>query len=147
MLKHKQKFKHDPENNIWGDCGRTAIACMLDIEVDDVPHFGAGGPSNEEFARQQNDWLQSEHCLRMITVVYASDGLTLDALLEHIEEQNPGLMFFLIGTSRNGVCHVVICSGGRIVHDPSPEDSGIVGPHDGFYLVEVLVPAFHFRPL
>lgn len=32
MKYNKQLFRHHPEQGIFGDCHRTAIACMLDLE-------------------------------------------------------------------------------------------------------------------
>ena len=144
MLLHKQKFGHDPENGVWGDCGRTVLACMLDLEVEEVPHFGEGGPSDEEYMNRMREWLRQRD-LGIAEFVYNGKDLTIDALLQHVEEQNPGLIFSLIGTSKNEVCHVVICSGGKIIHDPAVDNSGVVGPHKGHYIVEVLVPSFHLR--
>ena len=57
---------------------------------------------------------------------------------------NPDIYFMLIGKSANGTNHVVICCNHKIVHDPSPVDSGIVGPsNNGNYFVEFLVPLLH----
>ena len=144
MLLHKQKFKHDPENGVWGDCGRTALACMLDLEVEDVPHFAENCPSDEDFMNRMREWLRQRD-LGIVEFYYNGEDVTMDALLQHMEEQNPGLIFFLVGTSKVGVSHVVICSGGKIIHDTSIGNSGIVGPHNGHYIVEVLVPSFHLR--
>ena len=30
MTPHKQLYRHDPANGIYGDCGRAVIACLLD---------------------------------------------------------------------------------------------------------------------
>src|SRR5437879_5835280 len=35
----KQRFQHDPDGGVWGDCHRTAIACALGLPRDEVPHF------------------------------------------------------------------------------------------------------------
>jgi len=40
MRFHKQLItNHNPESGIFGDCQRTAIACLLDKHPSDVPHF------------------------------------------------------------------------------------------------------------
>ena len=40
---------------------------------------------------------------------------------------------FLSGKSRTGTSHMVIVSNGEIIHDPSLDDSGIIGPADNVY--------------
>ena len=35
----KQKYKHDPDNGIFGDCYRTCLAYILGLDRDDVPHY------------------------------------------------------------------------------------------------------------
>ena len=39
MIRRRQLFRHEPHNVIYGDCHRTAIACLLDMEPWQVPHF------------------------------------------------------------------------------------------------------------
>ena len=39
MKFYKQLHKHDPDNGVWGDCHRTAIGCLLDIEPELIPNF------------------------------------------------------------------------------------------------------------
>jgi hypothetical protein len=40
MRFQKQMFYHRPELGIYGDCQRTCIASMLDMDKFDVPNFG-----------------------------------------------------------------------------------------------------------
>ena len=42
---------------------------------------------------------------------------------------NPGLYYILGGNSRHGVGHFVICANDKIVHDPSLDETGIVGEY------------------
>ncbi len=42
MKVQKQLFRHKPAEGIYGDCHRTAIACVLDMDAKDVPHFMDG---------------------------------------------------------------------------------------------------------
>ncbi len=52
-------------------------------------------------------------------------------MLETVGIHNPGLYYMLLGTSKNGTGHTVICLNSKIVHDPSIDQSGIVGPMTG----------------
>jgi hypothetical protein len=138
MIQRKQLFRHDPANGVYGDCHRTAIACLLDLEPDQVPHFGEDFSDSEAFHHREEAWLTSQDWCAVSTAYKASlaDVLHVQAAL------NPGIYYLLGGTSRTGCGHTVIGCGGEIVWDPSLDDAGIVGPFesDGLYWVTWLVP-------
>jgi len=132
----KQKYGHDPDRGIWGDCHRTAIACMLNMPRDDVPHFHENGP-DPEFNRKMAEWLAFRGFV-IATFVFRDD---LDVVMGMMAQQNPGARYMLLGTSATGVDHVVVARDDKIEHDPSLKDAGIVGPcSQGFYWVELIVP-------
>lgn len=128
MTPHKQLFRHDPGNGVWGDCGRTAIACLLDLAPADVPHFYDNGVRSDVARSSVDAWL-APRGLRLIEIPFPG-AVGLDAVLAHQKAVNPGVHYILLGKSRTGVGHVVICRDGEIVHDPSLVDAGIVGPCD-----------------
>ena len=133
MIPHKQRFRHDPDNGVWGDCWRTAIACLFDLEPGDVPHFGDGGPSGDEMGARVDAWLKEQGCHRVMLAFPAE----LDDVLRTVGYYNPNAWYLLTGRSRTGVDHVVICRNNKIEHDPSLDDAGIVGPGtDDVYWVE-----------
>lgn len=138
----KQLFRHAPEAvpAIYGDCHRTAIACLLDLDPREVPHFGAAAFDDPElFYKMEREFLRSRG-LAKYDVVYSGE-FTLEQVLEHIGALNPGVRYLLGGKSRNGTHHTVVGCGGRIEWDPALDDSGIVGPcTDGYYWVSVLTP-------
>lgn len=140
MKKQKQLFRHRPNEGIYGDCFRTAIAAALDLDAVDVPHFmdgtvgkGEAPGSHEAAARFLN-----ERGIMLINVLFPGI-IPLEDLLTTVMNSNPtspGIVFMLGGESRSGVNHVVLCCDGEIVCDPSQTDSGIVGPcDDGYYWV------------
>ena len=138
MIPLKQRFRHDPDNGVWGDCHRAAIASVLELALDDVPHFADGGVSAEAFNAAVDDFL-AQHGLRSISSPFSGD---LRDVLHTIGTLNGGdLVYLLGGTSRTGVNHTVVCVGSEIAHDPSLSDSGIVGPcDDGYYWVSYFAP-------
>lgn len=142
MKYHTQILLHDPDRGVQGDCFRTALACLLDLNPRDVPHFW-GDPSRDadEVWREVDAWLTQNHGLRRWTAAYAGD---LESLLEALKVQNPGIAFLLCGASPRGTAHQVIACDGKIIHDPHPEGGGLVGPveDDGYFWVDVLVPSF-----
>ena len=138
MTPHKQLIRHDPENGAYGDCHRTAVACLLDLHPSEVPHvYRDPTRSNEECDAEMAEFLAARG-LRMIAVAW-SGATALDDVLGTMEALNPGALFILGGTSRLGTGHSVIAGLGRVVHDPSPLDSGIVGPmEDGHWWIHFL---------
>lgn len=133
MKPQKQLFRHRPEQGVYGDCHRTAIACVLDLEAGDVPHFMDGGDAPLAHDRCEA-WL-NERGISTIEILF--DGsMPVENILSTISGMNRrGRPAFLLqGTSANGFRHFVACCDGEIVCDPSLDDSGIIGPcDDGFY--------------
>lgn len=134
MKPQKQLYRHNPEDGVFGDCHRTAIAIVLDLEAKDVPHFMDKGAAAEDAHRACEAWLNARG-ISTITTLF--DGATpLETILATIAAVNRHSRptYLLLGTSRNRVNHCVVCCDGEIVCDPSLDDSGIVGPcDDGYY--------------
>lgn len=135
----KQKFRHKPDQGIHGDCARTVIACLLDLDPDDVPHLQRECDAQEQ-ADLHDRFLRDRGFCR-ITIPFqverVADALGIGA---HYSGDMPWL---LVGRSRNDTNHVVICKGAEIVWDPALDDSGIVAPSDdGYFWIEWIV-----RPL
>ncbi len=147
MKYHTQKFRHDPDNDTYGDCFRTCLACLLDLERDDVPHFmvfSNGTPSRKAMDAAidaADKWLFKNHRLRRLCVLYPAELNTAE-VVQAAGIMNKGARFMLVGKSKNGTNHVVICKDGKIEHDPSIDQSGIVSgaDPDGYYWVEFLGP-------
>lgn len=137
MTPQKQRFRHRPEQGEYGDCHRTALACLLDLDRDSVPNFGEHYDDTRAFLDAVDAFL-SEHDLAGVDVVFNSP---LEAVLTHQSTVNPRAYYLLDGTSRTGVNHTVVGCGGEIVWDPSLDDAGIVGPcDDGYFWLTYLVP-------
>lgn len=136
MKPQKQLFRRKPEDEIYGDCYRTAIACLLEIEPASVPHFYDEGRGSKEVDSMVREWLW-ERGMDTLLLPYKAD---LQVGPSSVAALNPNIFYMLSGTSRTGCNHVVICQNREIVWDPSLDDSGIVGPcDDGYYWLEFLV--------
>lgn len=140
MIKQKQANLHKPEEGIYGDCYRTAIACLLDLDRDDVPNWAEESKMDKDiFWALQNKWL-AEQRLAMFSVGFNFESLK--AFQEYMQEYYPTLYYILDGTSKNGTNHSVIGLGGSIHWDPAIDNSGIIGPmDDGNFWVSVLTPS------
>jgi hypothetical protein len=136
----KQTLRHQPELGIYGDCHRTAIACLLDLEPQDVPHFLHDDPGAEVFNRRVQEWLEARGwCEASISFVGEAG---LQSVLDYLKATAPGVYFLLGGQSRTGCNHTVIGCNGEIVWDPSITDAGIIGPctTDGMFWITFLLP-------
>jgi hypothetical protein len=136
----KQRNRHDPANGIYGDCHRAAIASLLELPLNEVPHFCDADselPDAEPLMERERKWLASRG-LTNINVIYPGE-VSLDDLLTAIDATTPGIMFILGGTSTTGCGHSVVAGCGKILHDPSLTKTGdhsIVGPmEDGYWWV------------
>ncbi len=137
MTPVKQEFRHKPDEGIYGDCHRAVIASLLGLPLNQVPHFAEGNVSDREFNERVERFLNKWG----YTSVAFPVSNSLPDLLEWMFHLSPNAYYILGGESRNGVNHSVICHKGKIVHDPSLDVSGIVGPcSDGYYWVTVLSP-------
>lgn len=139
IIKHTQHFLHDPDNGVYGDCWRATVACLLRLPVDAVPHV-CNGPDDGKASERMRAYLDSQNCA-LIQVPFSGE-MSLEQILEYVGSVSVagGLHWCLMGTSRTGCNHVVICKGSEIVHDPSITQSGIVAPSsDGLWWVEWVV--------
>lgn len=128
MKPQRQLIEHDPELDRWGDCQRTCVAAILDMDAADVPHFceppfGEKG-SPDWWENRQNEWLE-KFGLGTFTVAYHG-SVSFDDVMGWTSRQSPTVPMILCGTSSIGENHVVVVLNGEIVCDPS--GNGMVGP-------------------
>lgn len=138
MTPLKQANRHKPDEGVWGDCHRAAIASVLNLPLDDVPHFhDRGRPPAEAYAHVE-EWLNTRG-LTAINVIYPGSVPLCDLLMtvaNSNDTRTTRLVYLLSGESRTGCDHVVVCCGREIAHDPSLTNAGIVGPcSDGYWWV------------
>ena len=139
MIKRKQIFFHNPENGRYGDCHRTCIACLLDLEPAEVPNFGEHYEDGEAFNAAVDGYLASQFLAQSM---HAFEG-TFEEIMKMQSILNKDIYYILGGQSKNGTNHSVVCLGGEIAWDPAIDDSGIIGPMtDGYFWITYLVPAF-----
>lgn len=130
MTPIKQLFRHDPPRT-WGDCHRTAIACILNMRPQDVPHFFDNCIDNSPAPEQHAHcamWLERRGIIQ-IQIMFSGESSLAD-VLSTMAGLNPGIAFILGGQSKNRVNHSVVVLNGEIFCDPSLDDAGIIGPMD-----------------
>lgn len=95
-----------------GNCVQAALASILDLELDEVPHFLETASSPEEWELAFQAWL---HERRIFIARYSSEWIF------------PCLYLASGTTKRNpNVWHMVVMQDGKLIHDPHPENTGLV---------------------
>ena len=142
MIRRKQLFSHNPAAGFYGDCHRTAIACLLDMEPQDVPHFAEKG-FEAEARGEEYDWradverFLNANGLTQIDVNWSD----LDAFFSYMDFSNPDVLYLLGGTSPRGTHHTVICRGGGFEWDPHQSNEFVAKPlGHGLYTATFLLP-------
>lgn len=104
MAEVTQTILHpDPQGRI-GNCLQAAVASLLDLHLDDVPHFA-----------EHDDWMQ-----RMVAWAKARGWTVYD------RQPNVSVaMGVAYGPSERGVTHAVVVRNGEPVWDPHPSRAGL----------------------
>lgn len=135
MIAQKQLFRHEPDKGIYGDCWRTVLACLLDMDPREIPHMHVEMESADTWPVAE--WLDRQG-LRNVALPISGE-VDLETALLVASAPNPGLRFMFVGTSRTGCNHIVIAQDGEIIHDPSQTGAGIIGPcADGYWWMEFI---------
>lgn len=135
MLKHRQLFHHDPANGVHGDCMRTAIACLLEVSPQDVPHFLHDGCDGATFIDRIDEYL-AEQGLVLVAIPFMD---TPANVMDSMMNTNPNIRYLISGQSERGIDHVVIACNGKIIWDTHHSDAGLIAPcASGYTWVEFL---------
>lgn len=103
-----------------GNCLQAAIASVLDLPLDEVPHF----VQNDEDSDGEVNWSTS------LGVWLGLRGLQVDPTAEPL----PGEAYLVTGRSARGVMHMVVYRDGDLVHDPHPSGEGLMQAQGRFVL-------------
>lgn len=140
MIPVLQEYTEDSERNRAGDCFRACIASILEQSLDVVPHFfegvrqGSGMTPAMEIRIQK--WF-SEKGLALLFIPIL--GRSPHQAMGVFGGRYPRLYYVLVGQTRKGVHHAVVCRGTEVAHDPSRPSMGLYGPQeDGFFTVCVI---------
>ena len=136
MKYYKQEVLHDPKTGNFGDCQRAAIATVLQLDMSEVPHFNEGGPDSLEFFDRISEFL-NQRGMTLFSIPF--QACPLEDLLRTMGVNNENTVYMLSGTTPRGVNHVVVCKGGKLIHDPHPSNDGLTGPcDDGYWWIEIV---------
>ena len=114
-----QEFLYCPDIGQRGDCARAVIASLLDIPISEVPHFAQiAHDTGIPFYGQINDFLEAcglEMMWHTNPIYHLKDGIDI---YHEIAGPSP---------RGNGIWHAVVGCNGKIVHDPHPDKTGLLG--------------------
>lgn len=136
---------NDIERQVYGDCHRTCIAMILDLDRDEVPHFMSDcppglppdDPRSQAAEQAERDWLLARG-LVPVYVPYTGD-LALTTLLDQLKIVARGTAVILGCTSGRGGNHSVVVYDGLVYN---PNEGIIVGPmQDGMWWVTIYAHA------
>jgi hypothetical protein len=103
-----------------GNCFSACIASIFEIELNDAPDLMPNeNIKGEEQDKILNEWLR-KYNLKYIEVRFQNDKVEKFLLCVY---------HFIIGTSpRNkDIDHCVVGLGGKMIYDPHPDKTGVVG--------------------
>lgn len=116
-----QEFVNRPEIGQHGDCQRAVIASLLELPIEDVPHF-----LQEAKGDDADFWDRLQGFCRSKGFAYLTVPARCGAAFYGDCE---GVYHEISGPSPrgNGVFHAVVGCDGQIIFDPHPSRSGLTG--------------------
>ena len=128
----EQTILHDPDKGVVGNCFAACLASLLEISLEDVPHFVETSP--DAWQKDLNQWLAARGLA--FVDVWCPNPTNFQW---YVTEQLGHVGFYILsGPSprHKDVDHAVIAKGGEIVFDPHPSKAGIA---DGYRWIGLLV--------
>jgi len=118
MLKQRQaSMFHNPGKGVYGDCVRTAIACLLDLERDEVPQFNDGvagwsAAERDEVISRVREYLAPRRTLWC----FERSSQEPREVRRWVARRNPECTYLLLGgTKHEEINHLVLCQGEEVV--------------------------------
>ncbi len=110
------------------DCLRASLASVLELPIDEVPHFLGNPDTARNWPEELHWWLQR----RGLTAYPLAPSSDLAATLAYMGQHWAGEFYLLCGRAGEDYGHVVVGCGNAIVHDPDPAvprgSHGLMGP-------------------
>lgn len=132
MIPITQTQLHDPPHTI-GNCFRASVASILEIGIDDMPHFEQTmfDGTDDSWYAEFVDWLYDQGYGLVEWYVTHPDHCDIYV------GPPPGTYVLATGPSprHETEAHCVVYRNGELAHDPHPEGGGLAGkPHAFRYI-------------
>ena len=115
-----QQMFYQDSPRVYGDCTRASLASLLDLSLNEVPHFlqMAKGQAYEYY-----DLIEDFLLTKGLIVLWHR------SLAYHWRPGDPDCYHLISGRSPRhaGIGHMVAGLNGQIVHDPHPSRAGLLG--------------------
>lgn len=108
-----QTLFHDPDAGVVGDCFRACVASILELSIDEVPHFFEDGGRVWWF---ELDRFLAQRGLAAVEFTTSSENVLSEAAVYIASGPSP---------RHPEVHHAIVCRGFDVVHDPHPSRDGI----------------------
>lgn len=104
-----------PNGQPTGNCFPACVASIMGLSLEDVPFFSTR--SQDAQLAHANSWLKKFN-LKLVMTPNTSD-----------HKHPPGIHYMMRGLSPRlkGLYHIVVGRDGQMVHDPHPDNTGLVG--------------------
>lgn len=133
MIPVDQSIMHDPDNKRYGDCWRACVASVLELSLENVPHFAGNGGENSFDPTKDYLRFMAKHGF-LVMSIHMPVGK--NGLVSHpvpVEDEHP--YYFIIGKSpRCKDDHVCVGYQQGLLHDPHPGKTGL----DSISVFEIL---------
>lgn len=123
------------ENTAPGNCTQAALASLLDLPLEMVPHVLLF----EDWYKATKLWLDG---IGKRLIVYLDGGEEkeyweyIGVPCGNLEDAPSGKMMLAAGQSHNGPWkHIVVWQDGKLVHDTHPNHKGLKGEPDEYWLI------------
>lgn len=145
MIAHKQTiFGDGKDGSTPGNCFQVAIASLLELPVDVVPHFAA----MDDFQGGALAFLRDRG--KTVSIYRerwkGSPTVFSDATIAPLNYAPNNQMMLAMGQAPRGFYHVVLWKAGHLVHDPHPDGSGLIGEPDEYWSIKDAAAAISSLP-
>jgi len=103
-----------------GNCMQASVASILSLNLDEVPNF----------VEEKHPWSKLHKFLR-------KRGFEVKEMAANYV---PDVFYLATGQSPRGISHMVVCFGGKIIHDPHPSRDGV-----NIERVYILIPTMPYE--
>lgn len=114
MTPIKQTIMHDPKNGKYGNCLQACLASILDLTLDNVPHFADN--DNKNWLIDMNEWLFQRN-------LYYFEINPTKCIFDNTFSIYQGYHFILGKSPRGKFLHQIIGKNGEKVFDPHPSNT------------------------
>ena len=138
MIPVFQQHSHIPAIGEYGDCFSACLASILELDIDDVPHFTKYNLSDDDFWSLVKKWIIRQG-YSFLHIPFDGDPR------QFFGDSNPNIYYILCGCNEDGIPHSIVCKGNEMIHDPAGGEglaTGTFYDEDGekkeFWFVQII---------